>query len=162
MHQPFFFSTRIQQGEGSLSLSFIEVPNEIAESLFEKFPARALVTIHGETFHAGVLRRKNGYYLIQMGKATLKKIKASNQDLVEVKLEEDLSTYGYELPEEMEVLLEQDEDGRKIWEALNPGMKRSLLHYVNSAKSVDVRIKRSILILKRAEEIQSERRKKGK
>lgn len=162
MQQTFSFITRIQQGDGSLSLCYIEVPNEIAESLSEKFPARALVTIHGATFHGGVLRRKDGYYLIQMGKATLKKIKASNQDLVEVKLEADLSTYGYELPEEMEALLEQDEDGRKIWESLNPGMKRSLLHYVNSAKSVDVRIKRSILILKRAEEIQSERRKKGK
>ena len=162
MQQPFSFSTRIQQGDGSLSLHFIEVPVEIAESLSDKFPARALVTIHGATFHAGVLRRKDGYYLIQMGKATLKKIKASFQDLVEVKIEPDQTTYGYELPEEMEALLEQDEDGRKIWEALNPGMKRSLLHYVNSAKSVDVRIKRSIHILKRAEEIQAERRKKGK
>lgn len=162
MQQPFSFSTRIQQGDGSLSLHFIEVPVEIAESLSNKFPARVLVTIHGATFHAGVLRRKDGYYLIQMGKATLKKIKASFQDLVEVKIEPDQTTYGYELPEEMEALLEQDEDGRKIWEALNPGMKRSLLHYVNSAKSVDVRIKRSIHILKRAEEIQAERRKKGK
>jgi hypothetical protein len=161
MQQPFSFTTRVQQGDGSLSLHFIEVPIEIAESLSQKFPARALVTIHGATFHGGVLRRKDGYYLIQMGKATLKKIKAIHNDLVEVKIEADQTTYGYELPEEMEALLEQDEDGRKIWEALNPGMKRSLLHYVNSAKSVDVRIKRSIHILKRAEEIQAERKKKG-
>ena len=161
MQQPFSFITRVQQGDGSLSLHFIEVPIEIAESLSQKFPARALVTIHEATFHGGVLRRKDGYYLIQMGKATLKKIKAIHNDLVEVKIEADKTTYGYELPEEMEALLEQDEDGRKTWEALNPGMKRSLLHYVNSAKSVDVRIKRSIHILKRAEEIQSERKKKG-
>ncbi len=161
MKQPFTFKTHIFQGDGSLSLHFIEVPIEIAESLFDKFPARAIITIHDATFHGGVLRRKDGYYLIQMGKATLKKIKAIHNDLVEVTMEADLTTYGYELPEEMEALLEQDEDGRKIWEALNPGMKRSLLHYVNSAKSVDVRIKRSILILKRAEEIQAERKKKG-
>jgi hypothetical protein len=161
MQQPFSFTTRVKQGDGSLSLHFIEVPIEIAESLSQKFPARALVTIHGATFHGGVLRRKDGYYLIQMGNATLKKIKAIHNDLVEVKIEADQTTYGYELPEEMEALLEQDEDGRKIWEALNPGMKRSLLHYVNSAKSVDVRIKRSIHILKRAEEIQAERKKKG-
>jgi len=161
MKQPFTFKTHIFQGDGSLSLHFIEVPIEIAESLFDKFPARAIITIHDATFHGGVLRRKDGYYLIQMGKATLKKIKAIHNDLVEVKIEPDQTTYGYELPEEMEALLEQDEDGRKIWEALNPGMKRSLLHYVNSAKSVDVRIKRSIHILKRAEEIQAERKKKG-
>ena len=162
MNQPVTFQTRILQGDGSLSLHFIEVPIDVAESLFEKFPGRALVTIHGATFHGGVLRRKDGYYLIQMGKATLKKIKASFQDLVEVKIEQDNTTYGYELPEEMEALIEQDEDGRETWEALNPGMKRSLLHYVNSAKSIDIRIKRSILILKRAEEIQAERKKKGK
>jgi hypothetical protein len=161
MKQTFTFKTRILKGDGSLSLHFIEVPIEIAESLFDKFPARAIITIHDATFHGGVLRRKDGYYLIQMGKATLKKIKAIHNDLVEVKIEPDQTTYGYELPEEMEALLEQDEDGRKIWEALNPGMKRSLLHYVNSAKSIDVRIKRSIHILKRAEEIQAERKKKG-
>lgn len=161
MQKSFSFTTRVQQGDGSLSLHYIEVPIEIAESFANKFPARALITINETTFHGGVLKRKDGYYLIQMGKATLKKIKAIRNDLVEVKIEPDQTTYGYELPEEMEALLEQDEDGRKIWEALNPGMKRSLLHYVNSAKSVDVRIKRSILILKRAEEIQAERKKKG-
>lgn len=161
MQKSFSFTTRVQQGDGSLSLHYIDVPIEIAETLANKFPARALVTINGTTFHGGVLRRKDGYYLIQMGKATLKKIKALRNDLVEVKIEPDQTTYGYELPEEMEALLEQDEDGRKIWEALNPGMKRSLLHYVNSAKSVDVRIKRSIHILKRTEEIQAERKKKG-
>jgi hypothetical protein len=162
MNQPVTFQTRILQGDGSLFLHFIEVPIEIAESLFTKFPARAIITIHENSFHGGLLRRKDGFYLVQMGKATLKKIKASYQDLVELNIEPDQTTYGYELPEEMEALLEQDEDGRKTWEALNPGMKRSLLHYVNSAKSIDVRIKRSILILKRAEEIQAERRKKGK
>ena len=161
MQKSFSFTTRVQQGDGSLSLHYIDVPIEIAESLANKFPARALVTINRTTFHGGVLRRKDGYYLIQMGKATLKKIKAIRNDLVEVKIESDQTTYGYELPEEMEALLEQDEYGRKLWEALNPGMKRSLLHYVNSAKSVDVRIKRSIHILKRAEEIQAERKKKG-
>lgn len=162
MKQPFTFETRILHGEGSLSLHYIEVPIEIAESLFDKFPARALVTIHNATFHGGVLRRKDGYYLVQMGKATMKKVKASFQDLVEVKIEVDQTTYGYEMPEEMEALLEQDDEGRKVWEAFNPGMKRSLLHHVNSAKSIDVRIKRSILILKRAEEIQAERKKKGR
>lgn len=162
MKQPFTFETRILHGEGSLSLHYIEVPIEIAEELFNKFPARALLTIHDATFHGGVLRRKDGYYLVQMGKATMKKIKAMHNDLVEVNIEVDKTTYGYELPEEMEALLAQDDEGRKVWEALNPGMKRSLLHHVNSAKSIDVRIKRSILILKRAEEIQAERKKKGK
>lgn len=162
MSQSNIYSTRIQRGEGNLSLHFIDVPNEIAESLFNKFPARAIITIHENSFHGGVLRRKDGFYLVQMGKATMKKIKATYQDLVEVMINADLTEYGYEMPEEMEALLEQDDHGRENWETLNPGMKRSLLHYVNSAKSVDVRIKRSILILKRAEEIQAERKKKGK
>jgi hypothetical protein len=77
MNQPVTFQTRILQGDGSLFLHFIEVPIEIAESLFTKFPARAIITIHENSFHGGVLRRKDGLYLVQMGKATLKKIKAS-------------------------------------------------------------------------------------
>lgn len=154
------FSAEIGKQAGSMGLHFIEIPADIAETMFQTFPARAIVQIHGIAFHAGVLRRKDGYYLVQMGKATLKKIKASLGECVEVILMPDNSEYGYEMPEEMQVLLDQDEDGRKVWEATSPGMKRSLLHYVNSAKSTDVRIKRAILILQRAAELQAEKERK--
>lgn len=143
-----------------MGLCFIDVPQEIAEDLFDRFPGRCLITIHQETFHGGVLKRKDGYYLVQLGRATLKKVKANHGETVQVKIRPDDSEYGYEMPEEMQVLLEQDDDGRRVWEATSPGMKRSLLHYVNSAKSTDVRIKRAILILQRAAELQAEKERK--
>lgn len=154
------FSTEIGKQVGSMGLHFIEIPATIAEAMFQNFPARAVVKINGVAFHGGVLRRKDGYYLVQMGKATLKRVKASFGEHVEVTLKPDNSEYGYEMPEEMSVLLEQDDEGRRIWEATTPGMKRSLLHYVNSARSTDVRIKRAILILQRAAELQAEKERK--
>ena len=154
------FTARIDKQSGGMGLCFIEVPHEIAEALFDRFPGRGLITIHKESFHGGVLKRKDGYYLVQLGRATLKKVKANYGETVEVSIRADDSEYGYEMPEEMQGLLDQDDDGRKIWEATSPGMKRSLLHYVNSAKSSDVRIKRAILILQRAAELQAEKERK--
>jgi hypothetical protein len=154
------FTARIDRQTGGMGLCFIEVPQEIAEDLFDRFPGRALITIHNADFHGGVLKRKDGYYLVQLGRSTLKKVKAIYGETVEVKMSADDSEYGYEMPEEMQVLLDQDDEGRRVWEATTPGMKRSLLHYVNSAKSTDVRIKRAILILQRAAELQAEKERK--
>jgi uncharacterized protein YdeI (YjbR/CyaY-like superfamily) len=52
-----------------------------------------------------------------------------------------------ELPEELEVVIAQDPDAEKVWNTFTPGMQRSLAHYVITAKSVDVRIKRALELM---------------
>lgn len=155
------YTTELRRQEGKGGLHYIEVPASIAESLFQKFPARALLTIHQASFHGGVLRRRDGWYLVQMGKATVKKIKASLHQVLEVHIAVDTTELGYEIAEELLAVLEQDDEGRKQWEMLSDGQKRSFLHFVNSAKSVDVRIKRAFHILKRAGEVNAEKARKA-
>lgn len=151
------FTAELQRPDGEGALHYIEVPASIAEALFDKFPARAILTIHQASFHGGVLKRRDGWYLVQMGRATLKKIKATLHESFEVHIAIDTTELGYEIAEEMRAVLEQDDEGRKQWEQLTDGQKRSFLHFVNSAKSVDVRIKRAFHILKRAGEVNAER-----
>jgi uncharacterized protein YdeI (YjbR/CyaY-like superfamily) len=59
----------------------------------------------------------------------------------------------------MQELLNQDDESRKYWNAMNPGAKRSYLHYVNSGKSIDTRIKRVLIIIERAKELYFKKKK---
>ena len=47
----------------------------------------------------------------------------------------------------MEVLLEQDEEGSKLFHALTPGKQRSLLHVIGIPKSTDIRLRKAIITL---------------
>ncbi len=156
------FKSIVDKTDGGFqSLHFIIIPHEIAAVLSDKFPFRVLCTMNGFTFHAGIVKRGLDGFVIQMGMKTVKSCNIALGQEVEVKIQADETEYGYELPEEMQELLLQDDIGRDNWEALNPGHKRSLLHYVCSTKNPELRIKRSLIILQRAAEIRAERKKKG-
>lgn len=47
-------------------------------------------------------------------------------------------------PEKFEKLLYQDAEAHEKWEALSPGLKQSVLHYISGGKQVQTRIQRSI------------------
>ncbi len=66
---------------------------------------------------------------------------------VMVKLEEDTSEFGMPFPEELQEVLKQEPEGNAKFLALNPGTRRSILYYINSAKTVDTRIKRALDIV---------------
>lgn len=52
-----------------------------------------------------------------------------------------------DLPEEMEAVLAQDDEGARKWNKLTVGLQRSLVHYINSSKNVDVRIERALFLI---------------
>ena len=55
-----------------------------------------------------------------------------------------------ELPIEFEEVLEAEPEFRRIWESFTIGRRRSLSHYVSTAKSSETRIKRSIELMEKA------------
>lgn len=146
------YTTVVQRFSGNLGLHYINVPDQLALQLSQKFPFRALCTINGNTFHGGMVKHGDDGIVIQMGKATLKKCRIREDDEVTVILAPDKSEYGYEMPEEMSTALELDEEGSLAWENVTPGLKRSYLHYVCSAKTIDTRIKRSLYMIEKIKE----------
>jgi uncharacterized protein YdeI (YjbR/CyaY-like superfamily) len=54
------------------------------------------------------------------------------------------------IPEEMEAVLEQDDEARKIWDTFTLGYQRSLVYYITSVKNSDSRIKRALEIAEKA------------
>lgn len=51
------------------------------------------------------------------------------------------------MPEELEELLHQDEEGNRLFHALTPGKQRTLLYYIGSPKTADTRIYRAVAVV---------------
>lgn len=119
------------------SQNFANAKNKRINCFINQFPS----------FPAALLPDGNGNYFITLSKQRLKDYKIKPGDEVAVKIMEDTSKYGMPLPEEMEILLEQDEEGSHFFHKLTPGRQRSLLYMVGKIKSPQLRIDKSIAIL---------------
>jgi hypothetical protein len=156
------FKSIIERFGKGMTFHYISVPETVAKSMSDKFPFRVFCTIRNKEFPAAIVKHGLEGFVIQMGKQTLKKFSGVYSEEVDVTLKRDESEHGYEIPEEFAELLAQDEAGRAEWEKLTPGAQRSYLYYLNTGKSVDTRIKRALVILQRAREINAEKASKSK
>lgn len=130
-----------------LKLHHITVPAEIVEKT-GGIGSRLMCSINGEkAFHAGMVALGGGAAYITVNKKRMNVFGIEKGDKVEVTLSPDHSKYGMEMPEELEALLEQDDEGRRRFEELSAGKKRYIIHYVSQVKSSQLRIDRSILLI---------------
>ncbi|HBQ58764.1 MAG TPA: hypothetical protein DD671_03845 [Balneolaceae bacterium] len=130
-----------------LKLHHVTVPAEIVEKV-GGIGTRLMCSINGEkAFHGGMVALGGGAAYITVNKKRMKEYAVEKGDEVEVILTEDTSKYGMEVPEELEALLEQDEEGAKRFENITPGQQRYIIHYVGQVKSSQKRIDRAIMLI---------------
>ena len=99
------------------------------------------------------LGNKSAY--ITVSNARMKKAGVAPGDTVKILLEPDNSKYGFEVPEEFEVVLEQDDEARKRFLSLSLGTQRAIIYVIIQLKSSQKRIDNSLFFmenLKRAPE----------
>ncbi len=87
----------------------------------------------------------NGYYIL-LNKDLIKSLKLQIGDEVKMKLTEDKSKYGADLPEEIEELFYQEPEFDRYFHELSPGKQRGLLHLVNKIKTPSKRVEKAIII----------------
>lgn len=152
MDQSPKFKTFLAPPKGTaFSYPVLDVPQEIAEAMLGT-KNKLRVVLHfdnGVKKHRALQRSKNGETFITLGKAALKDAKKEVGQEVEVYLSKDTSEYGMPMPEELAEVLRQDEEGKQKFDALTPGMKRSFLYFINSAKTTDTRINRALKLTER-------------
>lgn len=135
--------------EGAFHYPQLDIPPEIAEPLLGN-SNKTRVIIHfknGMKLHRALRRNKNGETFITLGKSTLKDARQDPTREMELQLSLDKTEFGYVMPEELTEVLRQDPEGEKAFLELKPGMRRSFLHYIVSAKTVDTRISRSLKLI---------------
>ncbi|MDA9938076.1 YdeI/OmpD-associated family protein [Salibacteraceae bacterium] len=153
----FEFSSILEKHDSSLGWFYVVfVPEQfIIEFGDEKSPrVKALFNQKHES-HISVKCRNEERYIV-INKTIRKKLNLQLGDLVDIKLEKEVSEYGMPMPEELDEMLAQEQKARKYFQALTPGKQRTLIYLVSNLKSSDARIRKSLGIVEHLSEYEGE------
>jgi hypothetical protein len=129
--------------DGGIRFHAVPVPDAVAEKLKAAGSRRVLATIGVHTFRRGLMNHAEGDSYIVLGGDILKTCGLREGSPVAVTLASDPEPDELEVPECFTLVLEEDAEARARWETFPVGRRRSLLHYITSAKTEATRIKRS-------------------
>src|SRR5690606_40694565 len=144
----FQFRTKLSPASRVFLNTVVFLPDDIVRAL-PKGRIRAKGTMNGAPFDLAPQYKKDGSRFFTVSAALRKAAGIKAGDAVEVKFQL-TDPESLVLPEELQAVLDQDPDGRAVWDTFTTGLQRSLMHYVTSAKTVDTRIKRSLELIEKA------------
>ncbi len=138
----------LEASENASGWQYITVPREAGERFPRKGGSRRVIcTINGtETFPCALMPYE-GVFTIVVNKARRKKLGILPGDVLEVEIAADESKYGMPMPEELEEVLNQDPEGRELFDALRPGQRRSMMFYIGKLKDIDRRIHSALIFV---------------
>ncbi len=143
------FTSIISRFPGEAKYHYLEIPSELAEVLLQEESRRILVTIFEKTYRRAILSKKEGFKYVFVGKDMMRELGVMLGALVDVSIEMDPNPDDLDIPEEFLAVLDQDKDAAERFFGFTPGVRRSLAHYVRSAKREETRIKRSLDLAKK-------------
>ncbi|SFG71551.1 DUF1905 domain-containing protein [Pontibacter chinhatensis] len=141
------FRTHIGLLQHLPGMHYLEVPQDVVQAL-GTLNIRLFCTVNGQLkFQCGLMALGEGRAYISISKKRMQQLGIKLHDEVTVTLEKDDSTYGTDMPAEMEELLQQDEEGNRRFLLLKPGMQRYMLNHVSAVKSPQLRVDRAITLI---------------
>ncbi|HNC31199.1 MAG TPA: YdeI/OmpD-associated family protein [Cyclobacteriaceae bacterium] len=143
--QSFTFETRLTEYKDMLVSTVVEIPADVIKKL-PTGRVRVEGKLNSAPFNLAIQSKKNGPKYLSVSQAMRKSAGVKSGDKVKVSFSV-VDPDKLELPEEMEAVLAQDDEGAKKWNKLTVGLQRSLVHYINSSKNVDVRIERALFLI---------------
>jgi|688.fasta_scaffold194108_2 hypothetical protein len=156
----YTFKNVLQVGFNS---HFIQVPQYLIDKINLKGRIRVNGEINGFKFNLAIQKTKEDLYYFYIGKKLVKDAKL----IIDLEYEVSFTLADInelELPEVLEMLLEQDEAYKIAWNKFSIGLKRSFCVHISGTKNIDSQIKRATDILDKAikGELYSQRKKQNK
>jgi len=144
----YTFETHIQQIDGQVWYTALQVPMHIAKPFIDKKCSRIICTINNvHTMHCALMPVGNGTYFINTNKEVRKKLGLEIGSKVQAYIKEDNSKYGMPVPEELQTAWDLDPEGNEVFHTLTVGKQRSLIHLIAKPKSSEIRIKKALTVL---------------
>lgn len=138
-----FVAPVLQQDEG-LRFHYLPLPDDVVGAFDRAGVRRVVAVLNGTPFRRAIMRTdEHGPHLVT-GQIILREIGARLGEPVMIELSPDPEPDLVEVPEELEVALDQDEEAAERFYAFSPGKQRSLALYVSQAKRVETRVKRAV------------------
>lgn len=125
----------------------IPVPMEIANQMMENNNRRVLIKLgYLESIPMALMKAK-AYWYILVNQQIRRELNLETGQAIAVDIEKDHSEYGHEMPEEFQVMLDQDTEGCNYFKSLTPGYQRGLVYIVAKVKNPESRMKKSLAIM---------------
>ncbi len=127
---------------------FLTVDAETADQLTRKKQTRLICRLdHTISFQCGLNHSGDGNFFIIISSKNMKLINRKSGDTIYFEITEDPNPLGVEIPETIQILLEQDDVLKQKFEAFTDGKKRSILIQINKIKAIDKQISRAIELI---------------
>lgn len=125
----------------------VPVPDEISSQMMDENHRRVLVWIKNEgPFHMALMKSKDYWYVL-INQELRKRFNLNEDSSFQLKIDRDHSEYGHEMPEELQVLMDQDEEGATFFKSLTPGKQRMMVYTVTKVKNPESRMKKALAII---------------
>lgn len=125
----------------------IPVPDALAAQMMDAKHRRVLVWIKdGGPYHMALMKAKECWYVL-VNQELRTKYDLDGEKSFPVKIARDHSEFGHDVPEELQVLLDQDEEGNNYFRKLTPGKQRGLVYIVTTVKNPESRMRKSLAII---------------
>lgn len=137
----------LQHFHNKLWSYYVAIPKAIGDQFIDGGNRRVLCAINGLPPIHAALMPAGDVYTIYVKNDLQKKLGVEEGGEVEVHLEKDTTEFGMPLPESFEMVLAQDEEGARYFQALSMGKQRSLVYVVGKVKNVDSQIAKGLAIM---------------
>ena len=145
------FDAVLEKMSGRFAWTYVEFPQDVERMFGRRGTVRIKGTVNGIPMDRALLPTKSGFHVIVLGTDLRRQAGVKPGDLARfevwlIKRPEELS-----IPDELRETLDFFPGFKEGWDAISTGMKRSILIWVNSGKTVPTRAKRVAEILRRFE-----------
>ena len=127
---------------------------ELVDTFPKKSKTRIILDIDDGNIHvqAGIQSFGGGKYFSMIGKTKLNGHTYEQGQAISVVIYLDPNPLGVEIPEVVEVLLEQDEIIARVWSKLTDGRKRTICHTVHRIKNIDKQVDKCLVFFEEERE----------
>ena len=147
------FTAALEKMNAQMAFTYVEVPLDVEKEFGTRGRVRVQGTVNGIPVDRALMPQKSGLHIIILGGEIRKAAKLKKLgDLVQVEFWKHPNPDELDLPEALEETFDFLPEMKAAWDALTPGMKRSMCYWVGSAKTEATQAKRVAELLRRFEE----------
>lgn len=127
---------------------FLKVDAEIVTKFENKRNTRLICKLDNKlSFQCGLNHFGDGNFFIIISTKNLKSINRQAGDIIQFEIKEDPNPLGIDIPETIEILLEQDKELKDKFSTLTDGKKRSIIVQTGKIKDIDKQISKAIELI---------------
>ena len=145
------FDAVLKKMPGRFAWTFVEFPHDVEKMFGKRGSVRIKGTINGVPMDRALMPSKSGFHIIVLGTDLRRQAKVKTGEKAHFEVWLNTKPDELELPEELQETLDFFPEFKADWERMRPGMKRSVLIWLNNGKTMATRAKRVAEILRRSE-----------